>query len=439
MNPVELILKKRNGYILTAEEINFFINSYLSGSITEYQMSAWLMAVYFQGMVPAEISALTKCYIDSGKHIEFPEGFVTADKHSTGGVGDKISLMLAPIAAALGLYVPMISGRGLGHTGGTLDKLEAIPGFNTQFSMEQFKDLTIKHQVALVGQSAELVPADKRIYALRDVTATVESPGLITASIMSKKIAEGTKHLVIDLKVGSGAFMPTIQRAKELAELLIQTGHDFGQKVTVVFTNMNAPLGTHIGNALEVIEAIDYLKGIYQPDTQLITETLVAEMLLSAEIVATKDEAIHKIREVVANGTALLKFKEIITAQGGDASVCDDYSRFDQAKHQVPIIAEHTGYVQSIDSRNIGYALIGVKAGRMAFTDAIDYGTGAILFPKVGDKVSQGDTLGTLFTNDLANSTAVLQRIVSSYKLSSEAVIKEDIIIGKMTIADISV
>jgi len=439
MNPVELILKKRNGYILTADEINFFINSFLDGSITEYQMSAWLMAVYFQGMVAGEISALTKCYIDSGKHIVFPEGLITADKHSTGGVGDKISLMLAPIAAALGLYVPMISGRGLGHTGGTLDKLESIPGFQTQFSMEQFKDLTIKHKVALVGQSNELVPADKKIYALRDVTATVESPGLITVSIMSKKIAEGTKHLVIDLKVGSGAFMPTIQRAKELAELLILTGHAFGQKVTVVFTRMNAHLGTHIGNALEVIEAIDYLKGDCQPDTQLITDTLVTEMLLSAGFASTQDEAIKKIREVIQNGAALSKFKEIITAQGGDASVCDDYSKFDQAKHLIPILAEQTGYIQDIDSRNIGYALIGVKAGRTSVTDTIDYGTGAILYPKVGDKITHGTKIGILFTNDLTNSKIVLQRIVSSYKLSPEPVAKEDIIIGKMGIGDIKV
>jgi pyrimidine-nucleoside phosphorylase len=438
MNPVELILKKRNGYILTAEEINYFINSYLSGDITEYQMSVWLMAVYFQGLMPEEITALTKCYIDSGKRIEFPENLITADKHSTGGVGDKISLMLAPIAAAMGLYVPMISGRGLGHTGGTLDKLEAIHGFQTQFSMEDFRDFTIKHKVCMVGQSAELVPADKRIYALRDVTATVESPGLITASIMSKKIAEGAKHLVIDLKVGSGAFMPTIQRAKELAALLIQTGHAFGQKVTVVFTNMNAPLGTHIGNALEVIEAIDYLKGIYQPDTQIITETLVAEMLLSAGLVVSQEEAIQKIREVVSNGSALAKFREMISAQGGDASVCDDYSRFDQVKHHIPIEAIESGYVQSIDSRNIGYALIGVKAGRTSVTDTIDYGTGAILYPKVGDEINKGDIIGTLLTNDMQTSASILDRIIASYKLSPEFVIKENIIIGKMTIADIT-
>ncbi len=437
MNPVELILKKRNGYRLSEAEIHFFVNSYLNGSVTDYQMSAFLMATYFQGMLPDEIIALTDCYIKSGKRITFPEGIITADKHSTGGVGDKISLMLAPIAAACGLYVPMISGRGLGHTGGTLDKLEAIPGFKTQFSMEELRDLTLMHGVCLAGQSAELVPADKQIYALRDVTATVESPGLITPSIMSKKIAEGAHHLVIDLKVGSGAFMPTLSRARELAELLITTGHAFGQKVTVVFTNMNAPLGTHIGNALEVIEAIEYLKGNVLPDTQLITETLVAQMLLSAGLAKDMATATAQIRETVSSGKALQKFEELITAQGGDASVCSDYSRFPQAKYRLPIIATSEGYVQSIDSAGIGYALIGVKAGRMKVSDAIDYGSGAILHPKVGDRVNQGDEIGTLFCNDQAAGETAIARILQSYRLSPDPVAKEDILLGTLTLDDL--
>jgi pyrimidine-nucleoside phosphorylase len=437
MNPVELILKKRNGYKLTTAEIDFFINSYLDGTITDYQMSAFLMAVYFQGMLPDEITAITDCYIKSGRQIIFPDGIITADKHSTGGVGDKISLMLAPIAATCGLYVPMISGRGLGHTGGTLDKLEAIPGFQTQFTMEQFRDLTLKHGVCMVGQSAELVPADKKIYALRDVTATVESPGLITPSIMSKKIAEGAKHLVIDLKVGSGAFMPTLSRAKELAELLIKTGHAFGQKVTVVFTNMNAPLGTHIGNALEVIEAIEYLKGNYLPDTQFITETLTAEMLLSAGLATDKEHAIVQVREVIANGKALQKFEEMITAQGGDAQVCHDYSRFASVKYKLPIVATTDGYVQSIDSKNIGYALIGIKAGRIKVSDEIDYGSGAVLYPKVGDRVEKGQGIGILHTNDKTAGETAISRILESYLVVPNEVPKEGIIIGRMSLADL--
>jgi pyrimidine-nucleoside phosphorylase len=437
MNPVELILKKRNGYKLTNAEIYFFINSYLDGSVTDYQMSAFLMATYFQGMLPDEIIALTDCYIKSGKTISFPDGIITADKHSTGGVGDKISMMLAPIAAACGLYIPMISGRGLGHTGGTLDKLEAIPGFQTQFTMEQFRDLTLKHKVCMVGQSAELVPADKKIYALRDVTATVESPGLIVPSIMSKKIAEGAQHLVIDLKVGSGAFMPTLSRAKELAELLIKTGHAFGQKVTVIFTNMNAPLGMHIGNALEVIEAIEYLKGNYLPDTQLITETLTAEMLLSAGLAPEKEAAIAQIREVISNGKALQKFEEMIAAQGGDASVCNDYNSFAQVKYQLPIRATTDGYVQKIDSKNIGYALIGVKAGRMQVSDEIDFGAGAILYPKVGDIIESGKEIGTLFCNDLDAGEIAISRILQSYLIVQNEVPKEEIIIGRMSLAEL--
>src|SRR5690554_4399141 len=279
-NPVELILAKRNGNTLNDEQIRNLVEGFLNVEIPDYQMSALLMAIYFQDLNREEIFSLTKSYIESGKTISFPAELKVADKHSTGGVGDKISLMLAPIAAALGLYVPMISGRGLGHTGGTLDKLEAIPGFNTQYSMEDFKALVLKHGYALVGQSSAMVPADKRIYALRDVSATVESPALITASIMSKKIAEGTRYLVIDLKIGSGAFMPNLRRAKELATHLINTGESFGQKISVVFSNMNSPLGHAVGNALETIEAIEYLKGNTLPDTEAITNALVSRMLI---------------------------------------------------------------------------------------------------------------------------------------------------------------
>jgi pyrimidine-nucleoside phosphorylase len=437
MNPVELILKKRNGYVLTADEINFLVNSYLQGTIPEYQMSALLMAIYFQGMLPDEINALTDCYVKSGERIVFPENIATADKHSTGGVGDKISLMLAPVAAACGLHVPMISGRGLGHTGGTLDKLEAIPGFNTQFSMEQFRDLTLQHGLCMAGQSKKLVPADKQIYALRDVTATVESPGLIVPSILSKKIAEGAKHLVIDLKVGSGAFMPTLSRAKELAVLLIKTGHAFGLKVTVVFTNMNAPLGIHIGNALEVIEAIEYLKGNYLPDTRVITEVLVSEMLFSAGLAENADSALELVRESVSSGKALLKFREMVIAQGGDAAVCDDYGMFDQAINKIPILAEQDGYVKSIDSKEIGYALVGVRAGRMNVSDEIDYGAGAILFPKVGTLINQGDELGTVYANDRNAGEQAVRRILASYKLDPEPVIEEELILGRMDLSDV--
>jgi len=427
-NPVELILKKRDGQSLNADEISFFISGYLDGSIAEYQMSALLMACFLQGLSDNEIAALTKTYIDSGKTIAFDPALPLADKHSTGGVGDKISLMLAPIAAALGLYVPMISGRGLGHTGGTLDKLESIPGFQTAFSMQDFKALVEKHGYALVGQSAELVPADKRIYALRDVTATVESPGLITASIMSKKIAEGAKHLVIDLKIGSGAFMPNLRRAKELAEKLISTGSSFGQKVHVVFSNMNSPLGHAVGNALEMIEAIEYLKGNYLPDTYELTTALTSQMLLSAGLASDSDQAKALIDQAVSSGKALVKFREIISAQGGDPRVIDDYSRFAGAKVILPIIAPQDGYIHHIDSRAIGYALVRIKAGRMQVTDTIDYGAGALLYPKIGDQVMQGEKIGEIHAQSQSGAEETARLVLSAYAINPIPKDKEPLI-----------
>jgi pyrimidine-nucleoside phosphorylase len=428
-NPVEILLKKRDGITLRPEEISAFINGYLDGSIAEYQMSALLMASYFQGLAKDEIAALTKCYIDSGKSIEFDAKLPVADKHSTGGVGDKISLMLAPIAAALGLYVPMISGRGLGHTGGTLDKLESIPGFTTGYSMEDFKAMVLKHGYALVGQSQELVPADKRIYALRDVTATVESPGLITASIMSKKIAEGAKHLVIDLKIGSGAFMPNLRRAKELAEHLMFTGQSFGQKVCVVFSNMNSPLGNAVGNALEMVEAIEYLKGNYLPDTYELTTALTAQMLISAELAKDFYHAKTMIDSVVASGEALEKFREIIAVQGGNPKVIDDYSLFAKAGAKVPILAASGGYVHAIDSRAIGYALVRIKAGRMKVSDTIDYAAGALLYPKIGDQMNKGDIIGEVHAATAAQAEEVATMILNAYKINEIPKAKEDLIL----------
>ena len=427
-NPVELLLKKRDGIPLNSEEINYFVQGYLSGDIAEYQMSALLMACYFQGLDSTEIAALTKSYILSGKTIEFEAGLPVADKHSTGGVGDKISLMLAPIAAALGLYVPMISGRGLGHTGGTLDKLESIPGFQTSFSMQDFKAMVLKHGFALVGQSAQLVPADKRIYALRDVTATVESPGLITASIMSKKIAEGARHLVIDLKIGSGAFMPNLRRAKELAEHLISTGNSFGQKVSVVFSNMNSPLGNAVGNALEMIEAIEYLKGNYLPDTYELTTALTAQMLISSGIATEFTQAKDMIDGSVRSGKALDKFRQIIAAQGGNPKVTEDYSLFAKAPVILPIVAEQSGYIHAIDSRAIGYALVRINAGRMQVTDTLDYGAGAMLYPKIGDQLAQGDHIGEVHASTKAEAEEVAKLIKEAYKINEIPKSKEELI-----------
>ena len=428
-NPVEIILKKRNGYNLEAAEINAFITGYLEGSIAEYQMSALLMALFFQGMSETEIAALTKSYIESGKSLHFDSALPVADKHSTGGVGDKISLMLAPLAAALGLYVPMISGRGLGHTGGTLDKLEAIPGFRVQYPMQEFQSMVEQHGLAMVGQSSEMVPADKRIYALRDVTATVESPGLITASIMSKKIAEGAKHLVIDLKVGSGAFMPNLKRARELAENLVRTGASFEQKVSVVFSNMNSPLGIAVGNALETIEAIEYLKGKTLSDTKELTEVLVGQMLISAGLCSSQAEAESRIAEVISNGKALEVFRKMIQTQGGDPKVIEDYSLMGTSTLQIPILAQQSGYIHQIDSRAIGYALVKVKAGRMQISDEIDYSAGARLFPKIGDQLASGDLIGYLHANDLKLGEEVAKLISNAYQISPLPKDKESLIL----------
>ncbi len=427
-NPVELILAKRNGGKLSLEEITFFIKGFLDGSIPDYQMSALCMAIFFAGIGGGEIEAFTKNYIESGKTLSFSEDRVVADKHSTGGVGDKISLMLAPIAASLGLTIPMISGRGLGHTGGTLDKLESIPGFRVQYGISDFKALVEKHGCALVGQSDELVPADRQIYSLRDVTATVESPGLITASIMSKKIAEGAKHLVIDLKIGSGAFMPDTGKARELAELLISTGESFGQKVRVVFSNMNSPLGLAVGNGLEMVEAIEYLKGNPLKDTGVLTTVLVAQLLLSGGLADSEDDALEMIDSAVKSGRALQKLEEIIKAQGGDARVLEDYSLLGKTKHKIPIIASGDGFVQSIDSRAIGYALVRVKAGRMKVTDEIDYGAGALLMPKVGDRLEKGEPMGEIHANDLSRAEEVAELVKAAYSLVPEPVEKEELI-----------
>ena len=429
-NPVELILKKRDGHSLDESEVSFFINGFLDGSIADYQMSALLMSCFFQGLNIEETKAFTRSYIESGESLHFDASLPVADKHSTGGVGDKISIMLAPIAAALGLYVPMISGRGLGHTGGTLDKLETIPGFQTAYEMQELHDLVMKHGYALVGQSDDLVPADKKIYALRDVTATVENPGLITASIMSKKIAEGAKYLVIDLKVGSGAFMPNLERAQELGHSLVETGRSFGQKVQVVFTNMNSPLGRAVGNAIETAEAIEYLKGNYLPDTYAITTKLVSQMLLLAGIYPDESQAVTAIDEVVANGKALAKFEEIIIAQNGNPKVLDDYSLLGTAKYQIPVKAPASGWIEQIDSRAVGYALVRVKAGRMKVTDILDPGAGAYLERKIGDQVREGETIGTVLSNDESAGKQAASAIAAAYRISPEPAPAQEIILG---------
>lgn len=427
-SPVEVIYNKRTGKKLSKDEIKFIFEGYVAGKVPDYQLSALLMAIFFNGMEADEINDLAEIYIKSGDVIKFPAEMKTVDKHSTGGVGDKITIVLAPIVAACGAYIPMISGRGLGHTGGTLDKLESIPGLRTDFSSEEFKKMVRKQRFSIISQSEKLVPVDKKIYALRDVTATVESLPLITASIMSKKIAEGAHNLVIDLKVGKGAFIKEMQQARELGRLLTLTGKNFGQKVTVVYTNMNSPLGEYVGNALEIKESIEFLQGKKAKDIYEITKRLAVEMLLLAESAETETQAEKLVDEVINNGEALRYFREFIEAQGGNGNVCDDLSLLPTAKKELDIIATDSGWIKAIDSLVIGYALVGLGAGRLRLDSNLDYAAGAYLPYKIGDKINKGQVLGKIYCQDNGSGQEAAQKILSSYQLSKTKVEKEDLI-----------
>ena len=428
-NPVELIVKKRNGLNLARDEIKFIFDTYESGKIPEYQMAAFLMSIYFQGMKIDEIQALTEIYIESGKQITFPADMVTVDKHSTGGVGDKISIPLAPIVAACGGKIPMISGRGLGHTGGTLDKLESIPGMRTDFSEKDFKKFVNDIGFAIISQSEELVPIDRTIYSLRDVTGTVGSLPLITASIMSKKIAEGAKNLVIDLKVGTGAFIKNMKMADELSELLIRTGENLGQKVAVVFSNMNSPLGKYAGNALEIKESIEFLKGKKNPDVYEVTKTLAVEMLQLSKISKNRNEAEEMFDNVIRNGLALDCFRKFIKVQGGNPNVCADTSLLPQAKYEIPIISQKTGWIKAIDSQQIGYALVEIGAGRKTLKSKINYGAGASFPKKIGDSIQKDEELGTVFCDDKETGMMVASKIQGSFEISEMMIKKPDLIL----------
>lgn len=430
VNPVEIIIKKRGGGTIESKEFTEFVENYLSGNIPEYQMSAFLMASYFKGLSLDEAIDLTKVYINSGKKLSFDANLNTVDKHSTGGVGDKITLMLAPIVAACGGVIPMISGRGLGHTGGTLDKLESIPGLSTSFDEKDFRSIIKQIGFSIIQQSKQLVPADKRIYALRDVTGTVESIGLITASIMSKKIAEGAQNLVIDLKTGSGAFIKTLDDAKILGNYLKTTGEALGQKVCVVYSNMNAPLGNFIGNALEVKETIDYLRGKKINDIHVLTKKLATEMLLLANVFADQTEAENKVEEVIANGKALQKFAEFIEAQSGNPKVCEDTSLLPQAKFKTKVYANQSGYVKAVDSQSIGYALVDIGAGRKTLDSKLDYSSGAEMYPKIGTKLNKGDVIGFVYANNENAAQIASKRISECYTITDEAIEAENLILG---------
>ena len=401
MRFVELIRKKRQGGELSEQELKRLIDAYTTGELPDYQMSAFLMAVYFKSMTSTELSAWTEAMLHSGQVLDLSSiTGAKVDKHSTGGVGDKVSLILAPLAVAAGLKVPMISGRGLGHTGGTLDKLESIPGFNVNQSVERFIDLVDTLGLGLIGQTGEVAPADKKIYALRDVTATVECIPLIASSIMSKKLAEGIDALILDVKVGSGAFMKNIDRARELAQTMIGIGKAMNRPVRALITDMDQPLGLTIGNSLEVIESIETLRGEGPEDLTEITIELVTEMLDVAGSVTDRDQTKRRLLELLRDGSALSVFEKIIEAQGGDASVCADTSKLPTAKHTTVLEAWEGGHINRIQAESVGIAAMELGAGRRRKEDTIDPAVGLVMNAKRGDKVEPGQPVVTIHYND---------------------------------------
>ena len=400
MRAVDLIRKKRDAAELSREEIDFLIEGVTRGRIPDYQIAAWLMAVLWRGMSNAELAALTEAMLSSGLVLDWPDlPAAKVDKHSTGGVGDKTSLVIAPVVAAAGLYVPMISGRGLGHTGGTLDKLESIPGFNVNLELADFRRVLEKCGCALIGQTPEIAPADKKLYALRDVTGTVESPYLICASIMSKKMAEGIDALVLDVKTGGGAFMKRQSDAEYLAELMVETGTRMGTKIVALITDMEQPLGRKVGNALEVEECIEILQGEGPADLRELCDELSAWMFFLGKRTESVEQGRKLAAEMIASGRARDTFREIIRLQGGDAGVVDDRSRLPHAKHTAQIDAPRSGFITAIRAEEVGIASMMLGGGREKKEDSIDPGVGLVFEKKIGDKVEAGANLCTVHYN----------------------------------------
>src|SRR5437660_8866954 len=420
MRLVDLIRKKRDGGELSTGEIEFIVRGYTAGDLPDYQISAWLMAVLLKGMTRAETTALTEAMLRSGEMLEWtglPQKKV--DKHSTGGVGDKTSLVLTPIVAAGGLLVPMISGRGLGHTGGTLDKLEAIPGFSVNLSAAQMREVLKKCGACMIGQTDSIVPADKKMYALRDVTGTVESPALICASIMSKKLAEGIDALVLDVKIGSGAFMKQEPDAVHLAELMVETGERMGKKMAALITDMDQPLGQFVGNALEVVEVLDVLRGEGPEDLRDLCLELAAWMFLLGGSVSSVEEGKKLSEKLIRSGEALEKFRKMVALQGGDARVVDDPKLLPQAKQKMDVVSAKAGYVTAIQCERAGTACVILGGGREPKEDSVDPAVGFVLHKKVGDSVSSGESLCTLHYNSEALGARARAMLLESFEIGS--------------------
>jgi pyrimidine-nucleoside phosphorylase len=427
---IELIIKKRNGFELSKDEYQIIIDGFVSGNIPDYQISAFMMAVFFEGMNGTETANLTDIMMRSGELIDLSEiEGVKVDKHSTGGVGDKTTLVLAPLVAAAGVPVAKMSGRGLGHTGGTLDKLESIEGLSVDMSREEFIDKIKAHNIAVCGQNANLVPADKKLYALRDVTGTVENMSLIASSIMSKKLACGADAIVIDIKVGHGAFMKTVEDAEVLANIMIDIGSKMNRKVIAVITSMSQPLGFTIGNALEVKEAIDTLKGNGPEDLTELCLELGSHMLVLGEAAKTQDEAIEILKKLIDSGAAFNKFKELVKAQGGDTSVVDDTDLLPNTQFSEIYKSKSEGYISELNALDIGLASVKLGAGRETKKSVIDFGAGIVLKKKIGDYVKKGEPLAILYSNNSANFTKAEEFMNLVYKMSQEKPLEKPLIL----------
>ncbi len=435
MLPYEIIHRKRDGEEVPPEAMAELVEGYARGRVPDYQMAAFCMAVFFRGLSPAELDALTRAMLLSGDVLDLSAlPGPKVDKHSTGGVGDKVSIALAPLAAACGLVVPMISGRGLGHTGGTLDKLESIPGFRVDLPVDRFREILGRVGACLVGQTDRLAPADRKLYALRDVTATVESIPLIAASIMSKKLAEGIDALVLDVKVGSGAFMKRLDDARTLARTLAGIGRAMGKRTTALVTAMDEPLGRAVGNALEVAEAVELLRGGGPADLRAVTVELVAEMLLLGGRSAGLAEARRLAGAAIADGSGLAKLRAIVEAQGGDPAAVDDPGRLPRAPRRLEVASPASGAVQAIDAEALGLAAVALGAGRRRIEDAVDPAAGLVVHKKLGEPVEAGEPLATLHAGDAGAEPPerAAERVRRAYRIGKQAVPAEPLVVERI-------
>ncbi len=427
MNALEIIRKKRDGHKLAAGEIRFMVDGYTAGDIPDYQMAAFLMATFIRGMDPEETLNLTRAMIESGKPITWETELPRVDKHSTGGVGDKVSIPLAPLVAVYGVLVPMISGRALGHTGGTLDKLESIPGYRTDLSVPEFKKVVLGVGASIIGQTEELAPADRKIYALRDATATVESIPLISASIMSKKLSEGLTGLVLDVKTGSGAFMERYEDAKKLAETMVGIGNGYGVKTVALITDMNVPLGWAAGNSCEICESVQILKGHGPEDLREIVITLGGWMLKLGGKVDSVDVGKELIDEAIRDGRGLRKFREMVEAHGGDYSAIERED-FVGAEYEAVVKAEEDGYITSMNTKEIGWAAVVLGAGRLRKEDRIDHKVCVFTLKKTGDYVKKGEAVFRVFANDEEKLDEALNRLRNAFTIGEEQVERSPLI-----------